>query len=73
MYCSLVTTVATLVATVGLYVVIPKGFLPLQDTGLITAVTGGRPGCLVRRDARLQEQIAAAIRARPGRRAASCR
>src|SRR5262249_37478378 len=35
---TLLTTLATLVATVALYVVIPKGFLPTQDTGLITAV-----------------------------------
>jgi hydrophobe/amphiphile efflux-1 (HAE1) family protein len=31
--------VATLVATVWLYVIIPKGLLPQQDTGLITGVT----------------------------------
>jgi multidrug efflux pump len=36
---TLAVTLATLAATVMLYVVIPKGFLPLQDTGLITAVT----------------------------------
>jgi multidrug efflux pump len=36
---TLIVTLVTLVATVGLYIVIPKGFLPLQDTGLITAVT----------------------------------
>jgi multidrug efflux pump len=31
--------VATLVATIWLYVIIPKGLLPEQDTGLITGVT----------------------------------
>ena len=36
---TLIVTLITLVATIGLYVIIPKGFLPLQDTGLITAVT----------------------------------
>ena len=36
---TLMVTLATLVATIGLYVIVPKGFLPLQDTGLITAVT----------------------------------
>src|SRR6476619_347325 len=36
---TLILTLATLVATILLYIVIPKGFLPLQDTGLITAVT----------------------------------
>jgi multidrug efflux pump len=36
---TLVVTAITCAATVWLYVVMPKGFLPLQDTGLITAVT----------------------------------
>src|SRR5262249_6720380 len=36
---TLIVTLATLVATILLYMVVPKGFLPLQDTGLITAVT----------------------------------
>ena len=30
---TLMTTVVTLVATIALYIVIPKGFLPQQDTG----------------------------------------
>lgn len=36
---TLVVTFATLIATLVLYVVAPKGFLPLQDTASITAVT----------------------------------
>jgi multidrug efflux pump len=36
---TLIVTLVTLVATILLYITIPKGFLPLQDTGLITAVT----------------------------------
>ncbi len=36
---TLLVTLATLAATILLYVAMPKGFLPLQDTGLITAVT----------------------------------
>jgi multidrug efflux pump len=38
-FATLMVTLATLAATIVLYVVVPKGFLPLQDTGLITAVT----------------------------------
>ncbi|MDI3470071.1 MAG: Multidrug efflux system MdtABC-TolC, inner-membrane proton/drug antiporter MdtB (RND type) [Pseudolabrys sp.] len=38
-FATLVVTLITLAATIGLYILIPKGFLPLQDTGLITAVT----------------------------------
>ena len=39
----LVLTFVTLVATIWLYIVIPKGFLPSQDTGLITAVIETEP------------------------------
>ena len=39
---TLLVTLATLAATVWLYIVMPKGFLPSQDTGLISAVIGGR-------------------------------
>ncbi len=39
----LLVTVVTLAATVALYIVIPKGFLPAQDTGLITAVIEAEP------------------------------
>jgi multidrug efflux pump len=40
---TLLVTLATLVATLVLYVVAPKGFLPLQDTASITAVTQAGP------------------------------
>jgi multidrug efflux pump len=36
-------TVATLFMTVGLYWLIPKGFFPLQDTGVIQGTTEGTP------------------------------
>ena len=36
---TLLTAVATLVATVWLYIIIPKGLLPQQDTGMILGVT----------------------------------
>src|SRR5690606_19311265 len=40
---TLIITALTLVATIALYVVMPKGFLPQQDTGLISAVTEAGP------------------------------
>ena len=40
---TLVVTFATIAATMILYVVVPKGFLPLQDTASITAVTEAGP------------------------------
>ena len=48
---TLLTTLATLVATVWLYIIIPKGFLPPQDTGLILGGVGGRRRGVVRADA----------------------
>src|SRR3989441_324300 len=36
---TLVITVATLVLTIVLYVVVPKGFFPVQDTGVILGVS----------------------------------
>ena len=36
---TLIVAIITLVATIGLYIYIPKGLLPLQDTGLIVGVT----------------------------------
>jgi HAE1 family hydrophobic/amphiphilic exporter-1 len=37
----LAVTISTLVATVFLYIVIPKGFFPTEDTGFIAATTEG--------------------------------
>jgi len=62
---TLAVTLATLVATVWLYVIIPKGFLPIQDTGLITAVTEAGPEVSFVEMQRLQQKIVTAVRADP--------
>jgi multidrug efflux pump len=62
---TLLTTLATLVITIGLYMVVPKGFLPLQDTGLVTAVMEAGPEVSFTEMKRLQDQVADAIRADP--------
>jgi multidrug efflux pump len=62
---TLVTTVLTLVATIGLYIVIPKGFLPTQDTGLITAVMEAGQDVSFAEMQRLQQQAADAMRHDP--------
>jgi multidrug efflux pump len=59
---TLAVTVATLAMTIGLYLVVPKGFLPLQDTGLITAVMEAGPEVSFAEMERLQNDIADAIR-----------
>jgi multidrug efflux pump len=40
---TLLVTLGTIVATLFMYVIAPKGFLPLQDTASITAVTEAGP------------------------------
>jgi multidrug efflux pump len=62
---ALATTLCTLAATILLYVVVPKGFLPLQDTGLITAVTEAGPEVSFAEMQRLQGDVVAAIRRDP--------
>jgi len=51
---TLAVTLATLAATTGLYVVMPKSFLPLQDTGLITVVFKADPDVSFAELSRLQ-------------------
>ncbi len=57
--------VATLVATIGLYVFMPKGFLPSQDTGLIVATTDAPAEISFRAMVDLQRRVADAVRQDP--------
>ena len=59
---TLLTTAATLAVTVLLYIVVPKGFLPLQDTSLITAVVEGGPQISFTEMQRLQKAVEDVIR-----------
>ena len=61
----LLVTAGTMAATIVLYVSIPKGFLPPQDTGLISAVADADPSVSFDEMARLQKQVAADISADP--------
>ncbi|MBX6327871.1 MAG: efflux RND transporter permease subunit [Pseudolabrys sp.] len=62
---TLIVTLATLAATIVLYFLMPKGFLPLQDTGLITAVTEAGVDVSFREMQRRQREIEDLIRADP--------
>ena len=62
---TLLTTLATLVITIGLYVIVPKGFLPLQDTGLIQAVLEAGPEVSFAEMVKMQDRVADAVRADP--------
>jgi multidrug efflux pump len=62
---TLVVTLATLAATVFLYIIIPKGFLPLQDTGMITAVTEVGTDVSFAEMGRRQREVETVIRSDP--------
>jgi multidrug efflux pump len=62
---TLVVTFLTIAATLGLYVIAPKGFLPLQDTASITAVTEAGPDVSFAEMQSRQGAAASAIQADP--------
>ena len=62
---TLAVTAATLAATIWLYIIIPKGFLPLQDTGLIFAVMEGSQEVSFAEMKRLQAAVETVIRKDP--------
>src|SRR5437667_6224696 len=62
---TLLVTGATLIATIWLYLLIPKGVLPLQDTGLIFAVMEGGQDISFTEMKRLQATVENAIRKDP--------
>jgi multidrug efflux pump len=62
---TLLVTLATFVATIWLYVLMPKGFLPSQDTGLILAVSEAGTEVSFEQMQRLQGQVEAAVKRDP--------
>jgi multidrug efflux pump len=59
----LMVTVATLVLTIALYIVIPKGFLPRQDTGVLSAVLEASPDISFDALKKMQREVAAIFQA----------
>ncbi|MBB6413024.1 MdtB/MuxB family multidrug efflux RND transporter permease subunit [Mesorhizobium sangaii] len=57
----LLVAAATLVLTAALYVVIPKGFFPVQDTGVIQAITEAPQSVSYASMAERQQELAAII------------
>jgi multidrug efflux pump len=62
---TLAVTLATLAATIALYAVMPKGFLPLQDTGMIVAVTEAGTDVSFTEMQRRQQMVEDVVRADP--------
>jgi HAE1 family hydrophobic/amphiphilic exporter-1 len=60
---TLVMTLLTMVGTVWLYIVIPKGFFPVEDTGFISATVEGPADISFRAMQQRQLEIANIIRA----------
>ncbi|HMA71122.1 MAG TPA: efflux RND transporter permease subunit [Xanthobacteraceae bacterium] len=61
----LLVMIGTLFGTVWLYIVIPKGFFPVEDTGFINATTEGPSDISFRAMMERQLQIAAILRKDP--------
>jgi multidrug efflux pump len=55
---TLIVAVATLIFTVYLYIVIPKGFFPAQDTGVIQGITQAPPTIGAKAMAQKQQELA---------------
>jgi multidrug efflux pump len=53
--------VLTLAATVGLYLAVPKGFFPVQDTGLLQVITEAPPGVSFQAMSERQQALADAV------------
>ena len=58
---TLLVTLGTVILTIWLYVIMPKGFLPNQDTGLINAMIEGGPQVSFAEMRRLQQDVASIV------------
>jgi multidrug efflux pump len=58
---TLAAAIGTLLLTVCLYLVVPKGFFPVQDTGVIQGITQAAPAISFAAMARKQQQLAAVV------------
>jgi hydrophobic/amphiphilic exporter-1 (mainly G- bacteria), HAE1 family len=62
---TLLVTLATLVLSVWLYIIVPKGFFPTEDTGFIAASTEGGSDISFQGMVDLQRQVAEIVRSDP--------
>jgi HAE1 family hydrophobic/amphiphilic exporter-1 len=61
----LMVTIGTFVATIALYVVVPKGFFPTEDTGYVIGITEGATDISFPAITQLQRKAAEIVRADP--------
>jgi multidrug efflux pump subunit AcrB len=62
---TLVVTLLTMVATIWLYTIVPKGFFPQQDTGVIMGATEASQDISFPAMAKLQQKVAGIVLADP--------
>jgi len=62
---TLLVTAATLAVTVFLFIIVPKGFFPLQDTGVILGVSEAPPSVSFGEMSRLQQALTSVIQQDP--------
>jgi multidrug efflux pump len=62
---TLLVALATLMLTVFLYIIIPKGFFPVQDTGVIQGISQASPTIGSTAMAEKQQELAKIILADP--------
>jgi len=62
---TLLVAVATLLLTIFLYIIIPKGFFPVQDTGVIQGISQAAPTISSKAMAEKQQELAKAVLADP--------
>ncbi|WP_260703714.1 multidrug efflux RND transporter permease subunit [Edaphobacter flagellatus] len=58
---TLLVTLATFILTIYLYIVVPKGFFPVQDTGVLLGITEGPQTISFQAMSTKQQQLARAI------------
>ena len=61
----LLITLGTFFATIVLYVIVPKGFFPTEDTGYVIGITEGATDISFPAISQLQRQVADVVRADP--------
>ena len=58
---TLLVAAATLVLTIWLYIIVPKGFFPVQDTGIIQGISEAPPSTSFETMSQRQQQLASII------------
>jgi HAE1 family hydrophobic/amphiphilic exporter-1 len=61
----LMVTIATLVGTIALYIIVPKGFFPTEDTGYVLGLTEARTDISFQAMTEHQRKVADILRADP--------